>query len=433
MENGANNTPKKRSVFLPCLVTGLIAFILGFVLAFSLKIASCFSLLNAVDESNNEQPSNTLKATELPKKTPGSETTVTPTADATVEPIFEEMNLDGKLPVITDNTNPIPEIVEQLASSIVSVSNYDYSEEFKKDVEQGSGTGFVISTGGYIITNAHVVEEATKITVSFSDGEEIDAQLIGFDKSSDVALIKIDAKYVGMALALGDSDNVRIGEFVIAIGDPTGRELAGTPTFGIISAKDREINVDGRTNSYIQTDAAINPGNSGGPLLNMRGEVIGITSAKTVTASYDEFGNAIAAEGLGFAIPINTALDIANRILKDGGIERPGIGVSVSSIDETQAEYYDVPTGALIVEITKGGKGEEAGLKAGDIVTECDGQKIKDQDHFVDIIKKKSVGDEVKLKVWRDGKTLEITVGVGDLNKMSSEVVDEDFSFDFGR
>lgn len=423
MENNHTGNKSKGDRFIGYLVTALVAFIVGFFLAFTFRI---------ITFDNGELHQNpSITAT----PTPGGEAlkTVVPTdVIKTSEPVSTfvptQIIPDGKLPKITNQTNPIPEIVEQLVPGIVSIANYGYVEEYKKEMQQGSGTGFVISTDGYILTNSHIVEDASSVTVFLSDDEEIDAELIGMDKTSDIALIKIDSKYTGTALALGNSDNTLIGEFVIAIGDPTGIELAGTPTFGIVSAVNREVNIDGRTNKYIQTDAAINPGNSGGPLLNMKGEVIGITSAKTVTASYDEHGNAISAEGLGFAIPINDAMKIVDQLMQNGGIQRPGIGVSVSSITEVQSEYYNMPMGALIVELTKGGKGEEAGLKIGDIVVECDGEKITNQDEFVEVVRKKSVGDDLLVKVFRNGETLEIKVTVGDLNKMSSETVEEDYS-----
>ncbi len=421
----------KSDRFLGYLVTALLAFIVGFILAFTFRI---FTLNGDILAEQFSPTATPMLNSQIPSSAEPTATPI-PKDDKTAEPVSTfvptQIEPDGILPNITDQTNPIPEIVEHLAPGIVSIVNYGYSEEYNTDIEQGSGTGFIISTGGYIVTNAHLVEDASSITVLLADDEEIDAEIIGVDKTSDVALIKIDSKYTGTALALGNSDNVRIGEFVVAIGDPTGRELAGTPTFGIVSAVNREVNIDGRTNLYIQTDAAINPGNSGGPLLNMNGEVIGITSAKTVTASYDEYGNAISAEGLGFAIPINHAMNIVEQLLLTGGVERPGIGVSVSTVSELYSQHYDLPIGALIVEITKGGKGEEAGLKIGDVVTECDGEAISNQDEFVEMVQKKSIGEELMLKVWRDGETLKIKVVVGDLNKMSSQTIEEEYEFPF--
>ena len=224
---------------------------------------------------------------------------------------------------------------------------------------------------------------------------------------------------------------MRVGEFAIAIGDPTGRELAGTTTFGIIGATAREVNIDGRTNTYLQTDAAVNPGNSGGPLLNMAGEVIGITSAKTVTASYDEFGNAISAEGLGFAIPINDAMKIVSQLITHGYVLRPGIGVSIVTWDALSAQKYETVEGMLVYTVTKDGPADEAGLRPNDIIVEVDGTPVPTQDEFVAHVKAKTVGDTLELKVWRAGEYFDTTLTIGDLNTMGSEYVGGEADYNF--
>lgn len=331
--------------------------------------------------------------------------------------------LDGAAPTISDEANPIPDIVEQVSAGVVGILNYGYNERFGDYSEQASGSGFVISSEGYILTNAHVIGGAARLGVVFADGTEEEVILVGSDNTTDLAVLRVNSRG-HYALKLGDSDAARVGEFIIAIGDPTGRELAGTTTFGIISAASRTITIDGQTNTYIQVDAAVNPGNSGGPLINLRGEVVGLVSAKTVTASYDDFGNAISAEGLGFALPINDVLRVAEQLIREGGIKRPGIGISVYDWSEEYAREYDTVTGVLIATVTKDGPGDLAGLHPNDIIVEVDGEPVPSQGEFVALVKGKAVGDTMILKVWRAGETFETTLTLGDLNALGSEVIE---------
>jgi len=327
---------------------------------------------------------------------------------------------DGKAPVIKDQLNPAPDIVDQVFDGVVGVTLYEeYDGEL---VEGGYGSGFVVSTEGYIVTNAHVVRGADKVTVTFSDQEEAEAELVGMDSTLDVAVLKVEKSGL-TPLALGDSDPVRVGEFTIAIGNPSGTELAGTTTFGIISATARSINLDGKVNNFIQTDAAINPGNSGGPLLNMKGEVIGITTAKNIYAGYDEYGNSISAEGLGFAIPINEAMKIACQLIENGRVIRPGMGVNVIGIDAASAEYYGIPEGILIYSVTRNGTAHKAGLKVDDIIVNYDGIEVTTQEAFVEYVQTLFVGDVLHLTVIRDGETVEIDVTMADMNEMGDELV----------
>ena len=327
---------------------------------------------------------------------------------------------DGALPVITDTANPAPDIVEQVFDGVVGINTYaEYQGEF---VQDGYGSGFVVSSEGYIITNAHVIRGGDKITVTFSDQEEVDAEVVGADSTLDVAVLKVEKGGL-TPLALGDSDPVRVGEFTIAIGNPSGTELAGTTTFGIISATARSIHLDGRVNNFIQTDAAINPGNSGGPLLNMEGEVIGITTAKNIYAGYDEYGNSISAEGLGFAIPINEAMEVVCQLIENGRIIRPGMGVQVIGVDAESAEYYGIPEGILIYSVTRNGSAHKAGLKVDDIIVEYDGIAATTQDAFVEYVQTLSVGDVLHLTVDRNGETVKVDVTMADMNEMGDELV----------
>jgi serine protease Do len=338
--------------------------------------------------------------------------------------------LNGVAPTIGDTANPIPDIVEQVSAGVVGIINYGYNAQYGDYEERASGSGFVISSQGYILTNAHVIDGAAKLGVMFTDGTEEEAVLVGYDNTMDLAVLRVNRTGL-YALKMGDSNALRVGEYIITIGDPTGRELAGTTTFGIVSATARTITIDGQTNTYIQVDAAVNPGNSGGPLINLKGEVVGIVSAKTVTASYDDYGNAISAEGLGFALPINEVLELAEQLITEGGIKRPGIGISVIEWSEQIAREYGTVTGVLVYTVIKDGPGDKAGLRPNDIIVEVGGQAVPTQSDFVALVRSKGVGDSMALKVWRAGEYFDTTLTLGDLNGMGSELVDDEADYDF--
>lgn len=359
------------------------------------------------------------------------EATPTPLPTATpVVPAEDRVmpSLDGiapALPGIVDN--PIPDIYDAVSPGVVGVLNYvgAVSEKGKAyDELFGSGTGFVVSSKGYILTNAHVVDGANKITVKVygEDGERA-ATLIGSDAETDIAVLKVAGAQLH-PLKLGDSDAVRVGEYVLAIGNPlSSDELANTLTFGIISATKREVSIENYTNTYFQTDAAINFGNSGGPLVNLNGEVIGMNSAKTITAGYDAMGNAVSAEGIGFALPINEVQKIMEVLITKGTIERPGIGVTVSTIDEELAQELGVPAGALVESVVKDKAADHAGVLAGDIITEANGEIITSQEQLVKVVLAQMIGDEFKIKVYRDGEYLDITIVIGNKTDMNFDDV----------
>ncbi|MBI5475689.1 MAG: Do family serine endopeptidase [Ignavibacteriales bacterium] len=272
------------------------------------------------------------------------------------------------------------------------------------------GSGFVISQDGYIMTNNHVVADADekKIEVTFSDGKKEKAKIIGTDPTTDLAIIRVERKDLSVA-ALGNSDDVEIGEMVVAVGNPLG--LEGTVTSGIVSATGRSIGIlrqEGVGNlgieNFIQTDAAINPGNSGGPLVNLRGEVVGINSAiATTNQRY---------QGYGFAIPINLAKVVAEDLIKNGKVRRGYLGVMISPIDDKMAKALGLekPEGALIQEVQKDGAAEEAGIKAGDVVISIDGKNVKASNELQSLIARKHPGEKVSLKIFRDGKNIEKSV-----------------------
>ena len=271
-----------------------------------------------------------------------------------------------------------------------------------------SGSGFIISNDGYILTNYHVIEDSDAITVSFYDGSSLAAALIGYDESNDTAVLKVDATDL-TPVVLGDSDNLNVGDSVVAIGNPLG-ELTFSLTAGTISAKDREVTLSNSvTMNLMQTDCAINSGNSGGALFNLYGEVIGITNAKYSSSSSSE----ASIDNIGFAIPVNHIRSIVESIIENGYISKPYIGVSVADVSvETQS--YGLPQGAAVKSITEGGPAAEAGLQVNDIITHVDGTAITGSSDVVSIVGKCATGQVLKLTVYRQGATIELEITVGE-------------------
>ena len=273
------------------------------------------------------------------------------------------------------------------------------TREFK---QQSLGSGFIISNDGYIFTNNHVVEKADKIIVKVSDGNKYEAKVIGTDANTDIALIKIKPQASLPVAEIGDSEKVKVGEWVIAIGNPFG--LEATVTAGIVSAKGRVIGA-GPYDNFIQTDASINPGNSGGPLYNMEGKVIGINTAIVQQA-----------QGIGFAIPINMAKTILNDLKTKGKVTRGWLGVSVQDISDDLAANlnHKNKNGALISDVFKGDPADKAGIKVGDIITEIDGKPIKDSHDLLMAIASLQVGQKINVKAVRDGREISFRVTVGE-------------------
>jgi len=270
-----------------------------------------------------------------------------------------------------------------------------------------SGSGFIISDDGYILTNYHVIESSDSISVSTYDGKSYDAVLIGYDSSNDIAVLKIDGENL-VPVVLGDSDNLNVGDSVVAIGNPLG-ELTFSLTYGAISAKDREITLSSSvTMDLLQTDCAINSGNSGGALFNMYGEVIGVTNAKYSSSSSSE----ASIDNIGFAIPINSIMSIVESIIEKGYISKPYIGISVLDVSE-ETQQFGVPAGAAVQAVTEDGPAAQAGLKKGDVITAVNGEAVT-SNTLVDLIGAASVDDSLILSIYRQGETLELTVIVGE-------------------
>jgi len=272
-------------------------------------------------------------------------------------------------------------------------------------IEQGSGSGVLISKDGYVVTNNHVIEGATEVTVIMNNGEEYAATVKGADSNTDLAVLKIEGNDFPYA-ALGSSSDLRVGELAVAIGNPLGQEFAGTVTSGIISALNRSITIDNKQLTLIQTDAAINPGNSGGPLVNQYGEVIGINTAKISSSEL---------EGLGFAIPMDEAKPIIDDLLSSGYVRgRPVIGIGGRAVTEQDAKAYDLKVGVYVASMSPNSPAYMSGIKIGDIITEVNGKKVTTVDELNEIKNQHAVGDEITLKIWRQGDFLTIKLILGE-------------------
>ena len=342
-----------------------------------------------------------------------------------------ERNSDGTYAYTRD-------LVSAVKDSIVYIEVYvNYRGQ---ETLYGAGSGIIISKDGYIITNAHVVDGASAISVvmtdktkstdsssdsssksvaeqildnqnkSDSDENTITAELVGMDTQTDLAVLKIDADDLTPA-EFGTSSDIQVGEISIVIGNPLGFDLANTVTAGIISATDRTLTIEDRTMNLIQTDASINSGNSGGPLINAYGQVIGITSAK-VSSSYGE--------GLGFAIPIDEAKDIIDDLINYGYVKgRPTLGISGENISSFYAQYYDVPQGFIVRSVESGSAADEAGIKENDIVVGIEGQLINSIEEFNEIKSQYKAGDKITVSVYRDKEITDLNVTLGEAKDTS--------------
>ncbi len=324
---------------------------------------------------------------------------------------------EGKRPTSVINTASV-DTSKQMTAAEVYAANVNSTVGITTQVttnfwgyttqSAASGSGFIYTSDGYILTNYHVIESASSIKVTLYDGTSYDAQLIGYDESNDVAVLKIDA--TGLTpVTIGDSDNLNVGDSVVAIGNPLG-ELTFSLTSGAVSALDREVTLSSNvTMKLIQTDCAINSGNSGGALFNLYGEVIGITNAKYSGSS----SSGASIDNIGFAIPINTVRSIVDSIIEKGYIAKPYIGVMVSDVSD-EAINYGTPAGAAVASVTEGSPAEKAGLQANDIITAVDGKEISGKSDLSSVISDHEVGDTLTLTVYRQGQTLTVTVTVGE-------------------
>lgn len=299
----------------------------------------------------------------------------------------------------------IEDSIESVYDSVVTIESYRNNQNI------GSGTGFVYkkdSKNGYILTNHHVIENADKVEVILTTNEVVEVKVLGSDSYTDLAVLSIDKDKIIKVATLGDSENINLGSTVFTVGSPMGSDYSGSITRGIISGKDRTIESDDVVTKVIQTDAAINPGNSGGPLVNLAGEVIGITSMKLATEEI---------EGMGFAIPINEAKNYVEYLEKGEEIKRPTIGVSLINVSDRYSLFMynirvdqNITTGVVIAETTKDSPAEKAGLQKGDVITKFDNYDITGVSKLRYYLYQYKIGDKINVTYIRDGKTKQTTL-----------------------
>ena len=316
---------------------------------------------------------------------------------------------------ISDYSNTSISVAEKVLPSVVGITvTYQINSIFGSSTGEAAGSGIVISEDGYIVTNNHVISsesssyyaitEATGIKVNlYNDKETYEATVIGTDAYTDLAVLKIEKTGLTPAV-IGNSDNVKVGEFVMAVGNPLGMEYSVTS--GIVSAINREVESEGSTFVAIQTDAAINSGNSGGALVNAQGELIGINTMKLA-------GTGI--EGIGFAIPISSATNIIDQLIEFQTVKRPYIGILGSSVDSTTAKRYNLPEGIYVESVDEGSPAQTAGLQQADIITKIEGKEVKSVNELNQIKYTYAIGDTVKLTVYRNGETLDINIVLAEL------------------
>lgn len=381
-------TYPRRGGFWKYLFVALVFMLIG---AFGVHY-----IMPVAGDINNRNGTDIIDGTLDEKPDPEKDTKEAETAS------LPSLGAKGDLFIKSDN--PVVEIAEKTGPAIVGITNKATVTEtdpfWGRTIErgyEGYGSGIIVSEDGYIVTNEHVVDNANELIVILKDGKEVQAKLIGKDAATDVAVIKIEEPDLVVA-RIGNSDQVRQGELAIAIGNPLGHTLAGTVTVGVISAVDRQIVYGQHQFTLIQTDAAINHGNSGGALVNSKGEVIGMNTLKTQ------------AEGLGFAIPTNVFMPIAEQLIEKGNIERPGIGVMIREVTEELIRDYGFPKGVAVEDIAPNSAADIAGLLPKDIIIGIEDITVETVDALKDEINKYKVGNIVKFTIWRNEKTFVIPI-----------------------
>ncbi|MBN1267709.1 MAG: trypsin-like peptidase domain-containing protein [Anaerolineales bacterium] len=316
-----------------------------------------------------------------------------------------------------DISTSITDTIDQVGPAVVTVVNTQSPQQsFFGTVEAvSSGSGAIFSKDGYIVTNNHVVENAESLSVILADGTELPAELVGVDTFADIAVVKVEGEMPAV-MEFGNSDLIKPGETVIAIGSPLG-DFKNTVTVGVVSAVDREIDTSTyyQMEGLIQTDAAINSGNSGGPLVNLAGQIIGINTLVIRGQT-----GAASAEGLGFSIPSNVARAVVGQIIEKGYVSRPALGISWGWITPTAAQRNNLPVeyGAYITEVGEGTPADNAGLQAGDIITKLDDQALDEEHPFVNSLFEHSPGDTIVLTLVRDGTEMQVNVTLGDRTEL---------------
>lgn len=404
MYRTGRTAPRKSSGGLTALLLVLVILLLGVISVLSILNIKLFRQLQSKETKQTSLFSNTANTQQGSKLSDPSQTSAEP--EVTIPSVI---NLEPT-PVSQDTVPQgeglsLQEIYTKLIDSVVSIS-CTYSGG------SSSGTGLVLTADGYLVTNCHVVDGASRISVLFTDGRELAASLIGADEVSDLAVLYVEAEDL-IPASLGDSSVLRVGDTVVAIGDPLGVSLRGTMTDGIVSAINRDITVEGRTMSVIQTNAALNSGNSGGPLINCYGQVIGINTMKI-----GDYVNSAGVEGLGFAIPSTTVQEIVNQLIGQGYVSgRATLGITGEDVSDFYQLYYRLPAGVYVTQVEESSSAYAAGIRAGDIITYLDEERIHGTDDLKAFLYNSTPGERVKITVYRSGKSYSGTVTVDEANR----------------
>ena len=399
-----DTTPPKDHV-------GVISLVLVLLVGLS-SLISVLSLLN-VKVFRDPQPTRLsapvsfyvsadgVVSAELEPRAPES------TEPPTLEGIHTKIEISAS-PQSLENTAEVAgaiswqDVYEKVMPSVVSITT-------SNGRTTSTGTGVIMDAGGYIITNAHVVEDARGIRVLLTDGRELEAKCVGSDAVSDLAVLRVNAGGLTPAV-FGDSDRLRVGDEVVAIGDPLGVELRGTMTNGIISGINRDIKSGNRTLTLLQTTAALNTGNSGGPLVNCYGQVVGINTMKI-----GDYASESGVEGLGFAIPITAVQSVLEQLASQGYVAgRPALGISGSAISTFYQVYYRMPAGILVTAVEEDSDAAEKGIRRGDILMTLDGRAVTSVDILEEILYASTVGEELTATVYRGGREYTLTIVVGE-------------------
>lgn len=435
------NEPRKKNsragVVIAVIVMLLAVGVLGWVIAVSLQAgvgqegalssATPAPQVTAPAEEPEEGFVPLPKDTSEPEATanveaapsPDAEPEATPESDAEPEDTaVPDMKrpattpaLDGHTLTYSDLVGSVADIVEAVQPGVVAVTNQVRSGMVYKDYSYGSGV--VISTEGYIVTNAHVISGADKLIITCSDGQVHGAEVMGSDPKTDIAVLRVRGADL-TAVSIGDSTTLRVGDLVIAIGNALSLELStSSVTAGIVSALDRTIISNNWPADMIQIDAAINPGNSGGALVNGRGELVGICTMKEIMAGYSDRGTTISAEGIGYAISTKELMPVVEELILYGIVRRPTIGIIGQQVTESIASAQSWVIGVYCESVAPGSGADAAGLREGDIITVVDGNTVEALSDVNAVIKTKKVGDTIRVTYWRGGKTYETDILLG--------------------
>ena len=401
-ETGSTRPPKnRRGLFTLVLVGGIV-------------LGSILTAFGGINMQLLRQWKNSGKENTLPVSlhTGSTDQTTSPSLDATEAADFTTPTGEAAVQL-----NPSPDGVE----TIVQTGGLSLQAIYEKCIPStvsilctlphtsATGSGVVLASDGYVITNYHVVEDAIEIAVLFTDGRQLPARMVGGDKLSDLAVLQVDANDL-IPAEFGDSDSLRVGDTVVAIGDPLGVELRGTMTDGIVSAINRDLTTDGRTLTLIQTNAALNSGNSGGPLINCYGQVVGINTMKI-----GDYVNAAGVEGLGFAIPSTTVKLIVDQLISQGYVSgRPELGIQGVDVPEFYQFYYRMPAGVYVNAVAMGSDAYEKGIQVKDIILAVDGQRIGSMEDIETILYDHKPGDRVEVVFYRSGYQYQMEIILGE-------------------